>query len=109
MASAAKPKSAKICRRRKNQLTTTTTASTAKTVTVGYADVTRADDTSPQIMKAWIEIKGGVNGRDDGGTDGDNPQMLSTMATMAVKSLILLVYHRDADYCQCSFCYFTIW
>ena len=54
---AAKPKSAKSAEAKKST-TTTTTASTAKTVTVGYADVTRADDTSPQIMKAWIEIKG---------------------------------------------------
>ena len=71
---AAKPKSAKSAEAKKST-TTTTTASTAKTVTVGYADVTRADDTSPQIMKAWIEIKG----KTEDWAEQMTAEMLSTM------------------------------
>ena len=58
-ASAAKPKSAQSAESNKSSEATTT--NNAKTVTVAYADVTRATDSSPQIMKAWVEMKGGVD------------------------------------------------
>ena len=58
-ASAAKPKSAKSAESNKSSEATTT--NNAKTVTVAYADVTRDDDSSPQIMKAWVEMPGGVD------------------------------------------------
>ena len=70
---AAKPKSAKSAETKKS--TTTTTGSTAKTVTIGYADVTRADTSSPQKMKAWVEIKGQV----EDWAENMSPDMLATM------------------------------
>ena len=54
-AAAAKPKSAQSAQSTKKS-ESGATGSTAKTVTVAYANVTRANNSSPQIANAWVEL-----------------------------------------------------
>ena len=54
-AAAAKPKSAQSAQSTKKS-ESGATGSTAKTVTVAYANVTRASNSSPQIANAWVEL-----------------------------------------------------